>query len=133
MNTTNGNKRPALLDLDDAELEHHLLKTGGLYPTVSSTGKPLFDANGSMPLSEEERMEMISRLEQKFAEIFDVLRIDRNDPNSTDSPFRLARMWVTELFAGRVPRSKAVVERVLADRYDPRAAFCAEVAVTTRN
>jgi hypothetical protein len=39
----------------------------------------------------------------------------------------------TELFAGRVPRSKAVVERVLADRYDPRAAFCAEVAVTTRN
>lgn len=44
---------------------------------------------------------MIARLEQKFSEIFDVLRIDRNDPNSTDSPFRLARMWVTELFAGR--------------------------------
>lgn len=101
MNTTNGNKRQALLDLDDAELEHHLMKTGGLYPTSSSTGKPLFDANGSMPLSEEERLEMIARLEHKFAEIFDVLRIDRNDPNSTDSPFRLARMWVTELFAGR--------------------------------
>jgi GTP cyclohydrolase I len=54
-----------------------------------------------LPLSEEERAEMIAQLEQKFAEIFDVLRIDRNDPNSTDSPFRLARMWVTELFAGR--------------------------------
>lgn len=35
------------------------------------------------------------------------------------------------LFSGVVPRSRAVVERVLADRYDPRGAFCAEVAVTT--
>ncbi|MFM8771801.1 MAG: GTP cyclohydrolase I [Candidatus Kapaibacterium sp.] len=101
MSATPNTRRTALLDLDDAELEHHLMKTGGLYPSVSTTGKPLFDANGSMPMSDEERQEMIARLEQKFSEIFDVLRIDRNDPNSTDSPFRLARMWVTELFAGR--------------------------------
>lgn len=101
MSSTPNTRRTALLDLDDAELEHHLMKTGGLYPSVSTSGKPLFDANGSVPMSDEERQEMIARLEQKFSEIFDVLRIDRNDPNSTDSPFRLARMWVTELFAGR--------------------------------
>jgi hypothetical protein len=36
-----------------------------------------------------------------------------------------------ELFAGRVPRTRAVIERVLSERYDPRAAFTAEVKVTT--
>ncbi|MFN9150351.1 MAG: hypothetical protein ACK6C4_03170, partial [Bacteroidota bacterium] len=76
MSTTPTNRRIALLDLDDAELEHHLMKTGGLYPSVDSKGRPLFDANGSIPLSDEERQEMISRLEQKFSEIFEVLRID---------------------------------------------------------
>lgn len=90
----------SLVDLDDAELEHQLL-TAGLYPRTSSTGSPLFDANGNQPLSESERQEMIRTLERKFAEVLDVLRIDRNDPNSTDTPFRLARMWVNELFEGR--------------------------------
>ena len=36
-----------------------------------------------------------------------------------------------ELFVGRVPRSKAVIERTLQDRYDPKAAFTAEVKVVT--
>jgi hypothetical protein len=38
-----------------------------------------------------------------------------------------------ELFKGRAPRSKATIERVLKDRYDPRSAFTAEVQVTTRS
>ena len=36
-----------------------------------------------------------------------------------------------ELFAGRVLRSRAVIERTLQDRFDPKAAFTAEVKVTT--
>lgn len=36
-----------------------------------------------------------------------------------------------ELFAGRVPRSKAVIERTLQDRFDPKAAFTAEVKIIT--
>ena len=36
-----------------------------------------------------------------------------------------------ELFAGRVPRSKAVIERTLQERFDPKAAFTAEVKVVT--
>ena len=36
-----------------------------------------------------------------------------------------------ELFAGRAPRTRAVIERVLSERYDPRSAFTAEVKVTT--
>ena len=36
-----------------------------------------------------------------------------------------------ELFAGRVPRSKAVIERTLQERFDPKATFTAEVKVVT--
>lgn len=96
-----GARLHSLVDLDDAELERQLLKAGNLYPTQNRSGHSLFDANGNMPLSAEEKEEMISAVEQKFSEIFDVMRIDRNDPNSTDTPFRLARMWVNELFDGR--------------------------------
>ena len=99
--STRPHNRPSLVDLDDEELEHQFLRQGLPYPRVSAEGKPLFDANGNSVISDEERQEMVRKLEQKFAEVFDVLRIDRNDPNSTDSPFRLARMWVNELFAGR--------------------------------
>lgn len=123
MNLPNNRQRSLLVDLDDEELERQLLKAGNLYPTVNSKGQPLFDANGSLPLTELEQLEMVQTLELKFAEIFDVLRIDRNDPNSTDTPFRLARMWVTELMAGRFthaprltvfPNRKAVDELVIS-------------------
>jgi len=61
----------------------------------------LFDANGNHALTDEERHDMQLKLEQKFSEIFEILRIDRKDPNSTDTPRRLAKMWVNELFIGR--------------------------------
>lgn len=71
------------------------------HPTTSALGYSLFDANGNQNLCGDERAEMITALEHKFGEVLDILRIDRNDPNSTDTPKRLARMWVNELFAGR--------------------------------
>jgi GTP cyclohydrolase I len=61
-----------------------------------------FDANGNMPLTESELDEMVEQLQTKFAEVMDILRIDRaSDPNSRETPRRLARMWVRELFIGR--------------------------------
>ncbi len=61
-----------------------------------------FDANGNLPLSADERRQMVEQLERKFAEVMDILRIDRiSDPNSRETPRRLARMWVNELFIGR--------------------------------
>ena len=44
---------------------------------------------------------MLLKLESKFDEVFDILRISRNDPNCTETPKRLARMYINELFAGR--------------------------------
>lgn len=60
-----------------------------------------FDANGNKALPETETKLMINQLEQKFTEIFEILKISRDDPNSTNTPRRLAKMYVNELFAGR--------------------------------
>lgn len=80
------------------------------YPTTNQFGEELFDANGNRPISPEERREMISRLEQKFIEVMEILRISRNDPNSTITHRRIARMFVNELFEGRyTPPPKCTV------------------------
>ncbi|MCS6807481.1 MAG: GTP cyclohydrolase I [Bacteroidota bacterium] len=71
------------------------------FPQYSALGYRLFDANENMVLSSAEREEMKRLAELKIQELFDILRIDRNDPNSRDTPRRLARMWVDELFRGR--------------------------------
>ncbi|MFN3269466.1 MAG: hypothetical protein ACK42G_02650, partial [Candidatus Kapaibacteriota bacterium] len=70
-------------------------------PTHNQWGELLFDSNGNMPLSPEEREIMIKRLEQKFIEVMEILRISRRDPNCTKTPYRLAKMLVNELFIGR--------------------------------
>ncbi|MCS6999939.1 MAG: GTP cyclohydrolase I [Bacteroidota bacterium] len=78
---------------------------------ISTHGEKIlaFDANGNVPLTDQERQAMIDQLEQKFAEVMDILRIDRvSDPNSRETPRRLARMWVNELFIGRYTPPPAV-------------------------
>lgn len=71
------------------------------YSEINSLGFPLFDSNDNQPLSEEERYDMIVKLEQKVAEMLDILRISRRDPNSTHTPMRVAKMLVNELLIGR--------------------------------
>lgn len=95
-------------DLNDEELLRYVKANPGAFPKVSALGRTLFDANGQQPLSAEELEEMESQLEQKFAEVLDILRIDRNDPNSADTPYRLARMWVRELLAGRYQQAPTI-------------------------
>jgi GTP cyclohydrolase I len=79
------------------------LPRGGVpeLPGMSSLGYKLFDANGNTVLTKYEREEMKRLAELKMQELFDILRIDRNDPNSRDTPNRLAKMWVDEIFKGR--------------------------------
>jgi len=71
------------------------------YPVINTLGYKNFDANGNQPISKQEKEQMLKLLEEKFIEIFDILRISRNDPNSTNTPLRLAKMYINELFAGR--------------------------------
>jgi len=72
-----------------------------IYPVKNTWNEALFDSNGNMELSVEERRMMIERLEEKFVEVLEILRISQNDPNSTETPKRIARMYVKELLAGR--------------------------------
>jgi GTP cyclohydrolase I len=90
-----------LADMDEEELERSLQHDLHAFPHISSTGAELFDANDNREISDQDLEVMEQQLEGKFAEIFDILRIDRNDPNSADTPFRLTRMWVRELLRGR--------------------------------
>jgi len=71
------------------------------HPTENEWGETLFDSNGNMELSDEERLKMIERLEKKFTEVMEILRITQNDPNSTNTPKRMAKMYVNELLSGR--------------------------------
>jgi GTP cyclohydrolase I len=106
-------------DLSDEELEEtEIIEKGDLYPLVNSMGYQVFDANGNAHISEEEIKEMLPLLEQKYIEIMDILRISRNDPNSTHTPARLAKMLVNELLAGRFqapPRSTVFPNRKKVD------------------
>ena len=61
----------------------------------------LFDANDNKPITEKQRKLMLLELEEKFREILEILLIDKNDPNSSDTPKRLAKMYVNELLRGR--------------------------------
>ncbi len=88
-----------LLDTDDVSFAS--IPVTERLPRFSSLGYRLFDANGNAVLSESERGEMKRLAEEKMGELFDILRIDRNDPNSRDTPSRLAKMWVDEIFRGR--------------------------------
>ncbi len=78
------------------------------YPDYNSLGYKLFDANGNIPISESEREEMIHLLERKFIEVLEILRISRLDPNSTNTPLRIARMLVNELLIGRYTKGPKI-------------------------
>lgn len=94
-----------------------------VFPNENSEGQALFDANGNMPLNKEERQEMVDKLEKKIIEMMDILRINRNDPNSSQTPKRVAKMYVNELMIGRYtappkltifPNRKSVNELIIS-------------------
>ena len=54
------------------------------------------------PLTDEQKQKMIERAAEKFGEFLDELECDwRNDPNSNDTPRRVAKAYVNDLWAGR--------------------------------
>ena len=58
-------------------------------------------ANGNVILSEEERQKMIEDAAEHYGKYMDALKIDwRNDPNSSDTPNRVAKAFVNDLASG---------------------------------
>lgn len=53
--------------------------------------------------------EKISRIEHCFAEIMTVLGLDMEDDSLKDSPKRVAKMYVNEIFGGLLPENKPTI------------------------
>jgi GTP cyclohydrolase I len=58
-------------------------------------------ANSNKPLSESEKVSMIKNAASAYEKFMDALQIDwRNDPNSVDTPKRVAKSFVKDLMQG---------------------------------
>ena len=62
-------------------------------------------ANGvapGFPFTDKEKLKMIDDAEEAYGKFLDALKCDwRNDPNSNDTPRRVAKAYVHDLWAGR--------------------------------
>ena len=60
-------------------------------------------------VTEEDKLALIEELKEKFEGVLDSLLIDRhNDPNSIDTPRRLAKMYINEIMGGRYEKAPKV-------------------------
>ena len=66
---------------------------------------PVGFANGiapGFPFTEKEKSSMIDEAEEAYGKFLDALKCDwRNDPNSMETPRRVAKAYVNDLWAGR--------------------------------
>ena len=62
-------------------------------------------ANGvaeGFPLNDKEKNKMIDKAEKAYGKFLDALKCDwRNDRNSSDTPRRVSKAYVNDLWAGR--------------------------------
>jgi len=78
-------------------------------------------ANGvapNFPLSEEDKWDMVDRAEKAYGEFLTALGVDwENDPNSMETPRRVAKAYVFDLFAGRY-NAMSEITSFPSDGYD---------------
>ena len=78
-------------------------------------------ANGvakGRPLTEKEKEMMIMDAADAFGKFLDALKVDwKNDPNSDKTPFRVAKAYVNDLWAGRYEAPPAITT-FPSDGYD---------------
>ena len=76
-------------------------------------------ANGNKPLTEEEKQDMIEKAAVHYGHYMDALNIDwRNDPNSSDTPMRVAKAFVNDLAAGCYSQGPKITAFDNVDKYD---------------
>lgn len=77
---------------------------------LDKTGKRYWAGdNISEFISDKDKESLIDELTEKFEGVLDTLLIDRfNDPNSMDTPRRLAKMYVKEIMSGRYDKPPKV-------------------------
>ena len=76
-------------------------------------------ANGNLPLTEEEKQEMIKEAAEHYGRYMDAMRIDwRKDPNSEDTPMRVAKAFVNDLAEGCYNEEPKITAFDNLDKYD---------------
>tara|TARA_R100000951_G_C2631553_1_gene177811 strand:+ start:684 stop:1319 length:636 start_codon:yes stop_codon:yes gene_type:complete len=76
-------------------------------------------ANGNELVIGEERKEMIEKAAEAYGKYLDILNFDwRNDPNSADTPFRVAKAFVNELACGCYDETPKITSFENVDKYD---------------
>ena len=76
-------------------------------------------ANGNMILSEDKKTEMIVEAAEHYGSYMDALKIDwRNDPNSSDTPMRVAKAFVNDLASGCYSKGPKITAFDNVDGYD---------------
>ena len=76
-------------------------------------------ANGNKPLTEEQKQDMILDAAEHYGRYMDALKIDwRNDPNSSDTPMRVAKAFVTDLAEGCYNKGPKITAFDNLDEYD---------------
>ena len=76
-------------------------------------------ANGNIILSEEEKQKMIEEAAEHYGKYMDALKIDwRNDPNSSDTPMRVAKAFVNDLAEGCYNKGPKITAFDNLDEYD---------------
>ena len=76
-------------------------------------------ANGNKPMTEEQRKDMIENAAMYYGYYMDALNIDwRNDPNSSDTPMRVAKSFVNDLASGCYNEGPKITAFDNVDKYD---------------
>jgi len=76
-------------------------------------------ANSSIPRSEEEKQLMIETAAKHYGDYMTALGIDwRNDPNSSDTPRRVAKAFVNDLAEGCYSEAPKITAFENVDQYD---------------
>ncbi len=81
--------------LDDLDYEHHW---NGLSTPMKKGGETLSP------------VEKIKKIEVHFKEIMDILGLDLEDDSLKDTPRRVAKMYVNEVFKGLDPKNKPAIK-----------------------
>jgi len=76
-------------------------------------------ANSSIPRSEEEKQAMIENAAKHYGEYMTALGIDwKNDPNSSDTPMRVAKAFINDLAQGCYTAPPKITAFDNLDKYD---------------
>ncbi len=100
----NGKSLNAQLNTDKSDYNEHLRVIGSEYDIPAFNSAIKLDAN---TLDDKSKIELIER---HFSEIMNILGLDLSDDSIKDTPHRVAKMFVKEIFSGLNPENKPKIK-----------------------